>query len=123
MDDGYRVVRPRRDDVYDWAGRQLHLDIRRLVGVGHIVRVQVSGAGWGDTPYLRVTGQDGDLLTGVVDDPYRSEHSALDNGAVIEFDRADVTEIPLDWPENAALAPEATYTGTGRDVTGWLDPQ
>ncbi|SDT64152.1 hypothetical protein SAMN04515669_5363 [Jiangella sp. DSM 45060] len=43
--------------------------------------------------------------------------------AVIEFDRADVTEIPLDRPENAALAPETTYTGTGRYVTGWLDPQ
>ncbi|WP_255367088.1 hypothetical protein [Jiangella sp. DSM 45060] len=42
---------------------------------------------------------------------------------MIEFDRADVTEIPLDRPENAALAPETTYTGTGRYVTGWLDPQ
>jgi hypothetical protein len=128
MGDGYRVVRPRPEDVYDWAGNQLDPGIRRLVGVGSVVRVQVmeSGdpeGGWVDTPYLRVTGQDGDRLTGVVDDPYRSESSALSDGEVIEFDRVDVMEIPLDWPGNEALAPAATHTGTSREVTGYLDPE
>jgi hypothetical protein len=128
MDDGYQVFRPRSEDVYDWAGRQLDPDIRRLIGVGNVVRVQVSATRdlqpeWVDTPYVRVTSQAGDHLTGVVDDPYRSDYSPMSNGQVIEFDRADVMEIPLDWPENEALAPKATYTGSGREITGMLDPE
>ncbi|MFD7022918.1 hypothetical protein [Promicromonospora sukumoe] len=127
MNAGYQLFRPRSEDVYDWAGGQLHPEIRQLVAVGNVVRVQVSengdpSTGWSDTPYLRVTEQDGDRLTGIVDDPYRSQYSALENGTVIEFDRADVTEIPLDWPENEALAPRATHTGRGREITGYIEP-
>ncbi|GAA2239821.1 hypothetical protein GCM10010413_46910 [Promicromonospora sukumoe] len=127
MNGGYQLFRPRSEDVYDWSGGQLHPEIRQLVTVGNVVRVQVSEngsaeTGWSDTPYLRVTLQDGDRLTGVVDDPYRSQYSALDNGTVIEFDRADVTEIPLDWTENEALAPSATHTGRGREITGYIAP-
>lgn len=32
-------------------------------------------------------------------------------------------EIPLDWPGNEALAPKAAYTGVGREVMGYLDPE
>ncbi len=127
MDGGYQVFRPRPEDICDWAGGQLHPEVRHHVAVGNVVRVQLSeggspGAGWSDTPYLRVTEQDGDRLTGVGDDPHRSQYSALDNGTVIEFDRADVTEIPLDWPDNEALAPKAIHTGRGRQTTGYIEP-
>ncbi|MFD6448572.1 hypothetical protein ACFWEJ_25955 [Promicromonospora sp. NPDC060204] len=127
MNGDYQVFRPRSEDIYDWSGGQLHPEIRQHVGVGNVVRVQVSengsaDTGWSDTPYVLVTGQGGDRLTGIVDDPYRSQYSALDNGTVIEFDRADCTEIPLDWPENEALAPRATHTGQGREITGYIEP-
>ncbi|MGW2094563.1 hypothetical protein [Promicromonospora sukumoe] len=127
MNGGYQVFRPRPEDVFDWSGGQLDPEVRRHVAVGNVVRVQVSengdaSTGWSDTPYVRVTEQDGDRLTGVVDDPYRSQYSALDNGTVIEFDRADFTEIPLDWPENEALAPSTTHTGRGREITGYIEP-
>jgi hypothetical protein len=128
VDDGYQVFRPRPEDIYDWAGRQLEPGIRHLVGVGNIVRIQVTEAGepdtgWADTPYLRITDRDGDTLTGVVDDPYRSDYSHLNNGDVLEFDRANVTEIPLTWTGNEELAPEATNTGVVREVTGYIDPE
>ncbi|MFI6423427.1 hypothetical protein [Promicromonospora sp. NPDC050880] len=127
MEGGYQVFRPRPEDVYDWSGGQLHPGIRQHVTVGNVVRVQVSGngdpaTGWSDTPYVRVTAQDGDRLAGVVDDPYRSEYSALDNDTVLEFDRADVTEIPLDWPGNEALEPRAERTGLRREITGYVEP-
>ena len=127
MNGGYQVFRPRPEDVYDWSGGQLDAGIRQHVAVGNIVRVQVSEngspeTGWSDTPYVRVTAQDGDRLTGVVDDPYRSQYSALENGTELGFDRADVTEIPLDWDENEDLAPRATHTGRGREITGYIEP-
>lgn len=76
----------------------------------------------GDTPYLKIVEVDGDRLTGEVDDPYRSDHSWMKNGSMVEFDRSAVTEIPLQWDGNEKLAEQAEFTGLGRQVTGSIDP-
>ncbi|WP_328531520.1 hypothetical protein OG984_10450 [Nocardioides sp. NBC_00368] len=137
MTDEFEVFQPRPEEINDWSGQQLDPKIRQSIGLGNIVRIQIQATSpdgapatpsdpvdaWhGDTPYLKIVEVDGDRLTGEVDDPYRSGHSWMKNGRMIEFDRWAVTEIPLQWDGNEKLAEQAEFTGLGRQVTGSIDP-
>lgn len=113
----------------DWSGMLLDYAILDALVVGNLVRIQVeerpdsSASGWTNTPYLRITDVEGDQLSGVIDDPYRSEDDlGLPNGAVVQFRRPSVIEIPTDWEGNKNLAEIAVRTGEAR-MTGLLGPE
>lgn len=135
--DEFEVFQPRPEEINDWSGHQLDPEIRRSIGPGNIVRIQIQATSpdgapaapsdpvdaWhSDTPYLKIVEVDGDRLTGEVDDPYRSDYSWMKNGRIIEFDRSAVTEIPLQWDGNEKLAEQAELTGLARQITGAIDP-
>lgn len=119
---------PTHDDgLSDWSGWLLDPAILQALSPGHVVRIQIQqfedySKGWIVSPYARITGVDGDELTGVIDDPYRSsDEPEVSNGDIVRFRRRSVIEIPTDWEGNEDLEAIAVRTGEGR-MTGLLPP-
>lgn len=112
---------PDEVDVYDWDGSQLKPAIRQYLTMGHIVRIQVNYPEqlW-ETIYLKIIGDEGHDLIGVVQDTYRNffegEILYIENGETLRFPRACVCEVPLSW--NPDLQTVAEKTGWGRTISG-----
>lgn len=106
-----------------WSGQQLHPDIRNYLTVNHIVRIQVTYPEQrGEAIYIEITAVLENDLIGVVLDTYRhcfeGEVIYIEQGEILRFPRACVTEVPLCWNED--LKPLAQLTGLGRTIMGML---